>query len=646
MSTFAVAPGSLVAFEEADWLIEKVETFERVLAKRIEDGRREFLAISALRPPKWSGDDVAESNAKRIPRQLPEQELQTPEQTAQLEAAVAQFQAALAIIEAPKASRAALIAEYCKTFNCSPAATYRHMGHVRRQQKAEVLLRAQRSDIGKGRVGSRAEEIISEYLAKYRLIPEKHTIPDVLERVNGALRAESLKEVSTATLYRRLGLISHRRQLLAEGRKKEARDSYRPRTGHLPDADFPLAIIQVDHTPIQVCLVDEVDRKPIGDAWITLVIDCYSRMVLGFCLSLDAPSTLTTGLGLAHAFLPKDQYLVAQGVSGTWPCWGAPDVILVDNAVELNGHMMHSARRRFRFVLRDRPIGGPNFGGHVESAFRTFMFETKTIEGTKFSNPTERAQYDSEGKAIMTLSAYEKYFTEFLVNDYHLRGHSGEGMNGRTPLQRWQAGIFDGDVREPTGLPDIPVDPEHLRISMMPFKMRTISNARVQMFGREEYFAQGLKAISDAISVNASEDERKVEVRFDPRDISCVWVYDKVSDSYIKALNNNVHFRPISKWEHDAKRKAQRGQADVFKDDRLASMHRRDEIKAEEKKKTKEVRREEERRRRNSVLALTTQGKPSQPPVPAPTMPLSLDPARLAELRAGIKTTADNYNKD
>jgi hypothetical protein len=33
-----------------------------------------------------------------------------------------------------------------------------------------------------------------------------------------------------------------------------------------------------------------------------LAIDVYSRMVVGFCISLDPPGAISTGLCIAHAF--------------------------------------------------------------------------------------------------------------------------------------------------------------------------------------------------------------------------------------------------------------------------------------------------------------------------------------------------------
>jgi len=51
----------------------------------------------------------------------------------------------------------------------------------------------------------------------------------------------------------------------------------------------PLQLLQMDHTLVDVVLVDEVDREPIGRPWLTLAIDVATRAVPGFHLSLEAP---------------------------------------------------------------------------------------------------------------------------------------------------------------------------------------------------------------------------------------------------------------------------------------------------------------------------------------------------------------------
>jgi putative transposase len=56
-------------------------------------------------------------------------------------------------------------------------------------------------------------------------------------------------------------------------------------------------------------VVSELDRKPIGRPWLTLVIDVASRMIAGFHLSLDSPSSASVALAISHAVLPKQKFL-------------------------------------------------------------------------------------------------------------------------------------------------------------------------------------------------------------------------------------------------------------------------------------------------------------------------------------------------
>lgn len=636
--SIALREGKLVAYRDEIWIVVHCEDFERVLASRVSDGRHEFLCIEDLTvPPSASGadgNDQPPSTHRRVRRLDKHAERMVPKDVKCNTKAVEEFQFALKVINAPRNERRELVREMAKKFKYNEATAYRRLKLVRIHGDSDALLRAVRSDSGVRRLEEGVIKAIREHLARHRFIAEAKTLPDILELLNGHLRTTGFDEISLATLRSFEQETTLKKKLEAQGRKKQAADAFRPKVGHLPNSDYPLAIAQVDHTPVQICFVDDDDRKPIGDAWLTLVIDTYSRMVLGFFLSFDAPSTLSTGMALAHAFLPKEDYLRSIGVQGEWPCWGFPDVIHVDNATELNGRMMHGARKRYRFTLRDRPVGSPNFGGHVESAFKTFMYELKTVPGTKFSNPVERAEYDSEGRSIFTIAEFEKYFAEFLINDYHLGKHTGDGMEGSVPLLKWKQGIFEGDRFPPTGLPDRPGDPMSLRISLMPFERRVIRNSIVTVLNHEYHHGR-LTLISDAVNLDKSLEERKFEVRYDPRNISKVWLYDEDSGNYLELGFADLRLRPISLWEDRSLRKRRGDQSEQFKDQRYESKLRREEMKETAAKKTKQQRLDAEKEKRRAAGALVQQ----PPPVkrPATTAKKSLDAASLQAMRDKVR---------
>ncbi|MFX4520382.1 integrase, partial [Acinetobacter baumannii] len=83
-----------------------------------------------------------------------------------------------------------------------------------------------------------------------------------------------------------------------EGRKA-ARDRYVPAIGSL-EAHWPLSLIQIDHTLVDVIVVDSETRTSIQRPWLTLAIDVCTRCVAGFHLSLEPPSATSVALCLSH----------------------------------------------------------------------------------------------------------------------------------------------------------------------------------------------------------------------------------------------------------------------------------------------------------------------------------------------------------
>ena len=74
-------------------------------------------------------------------------------------------------------------------------------------------------------------------------------------------------------------------------------------------ASHALEVVQIDHTKVDVFVVDFVHREPIGRPWLTLAIDVASRMVAGFYVSPELPSSTSVALAIQHLVLPKEPWL-------------------------------------------------------------------------------------------------------------------------------------------------------------------------------------------------------------------------------------------------------------------------------------------------------------------------------------------------
>ena len=96
----------------------------------------------------------------------------------------------------------------------------------------------------------------------------------------------------------------------------------------------PLQVVQVDHTQVDIMIVDQATREPAGRPWITLAIDVLTRMVTGFHLALELPSRISVGLCLLHAVYDKTVWLAERQVDAAWPVAGLPEALHVDNGAD------------------------------------------------------------------------------------------------------------------------------------------------------------------------------------------------------------------------------------------------------------------------------------------------------------------------
>ena len=206
------------------------------------------------------------------------------------------------------------------------------------------------------------------------------------------------------TIRARISKLDPQFKIAKRQGKKAAEEQFKPSEGSFPNADFPLAVVQIDHTKLDIILVDDVYRKPIGRPWITMAVDVFSRMIPGFYISFDPPSALSAGLCLAHSVLTKETWLAQHEVEGLWPCWGLPRKIHLDNAREFHGKVLEKACKQYGIDIEWRPVARPHFGGHIERLLGTVLQEIHTLPGTTFSNVVERSNYDSEDSAVFTLS--------------------------------------------------------------------------------------------------------------------------------------------------------------------------------------------------------------------------------------------------
>lgn len=401
---------------------------------------------------------------------------------------------------------------------------------------------------GKIKLSDEVEEVIKRGICQKYLTNQKISTQQLKLEIALECRAKGLLIPHYNTIRHRIKLINEEEKLARRVHKSVASNTFDPLQDHFPGADYPLAAVQIDHTKLDIICVDEVFRQPVGKPWITVAIDVFSRMVIGFYISFDPPGAVGTGLCLSHAILQKELWLSELDVKGKWPCYGLMKSIYADNAGEFHGKMLERACQEYSIEINFRPVTKPNYGGHIERLMGTLLTKIHTLPGTTFSNTKERKHYDAEGNACLTISELEKWLATFIVGGYHQELHSSLNT---TPLAKWNEGINGSTTQIGVGLAQPIKNELKLKLDFMPFVERTVQRYGV-VIDQIWYYSDVLR-----VWIQAYEDPnaryrklRKFAFKRDPRNISAVYFYDPdLKDYFIVPYRNTTH-PAITIWEH------------------------------------------------------------------------------------------------
>ncbi|AZR35205.1 Mu transposase C-terminal domain-containing protein [Xanthomonas vasicola] len=434
------------------------------------------------------------------------------------------------------------------------------------------------------------ELVIASVIDDIFLKKQRGSAQEVVQEVKNRCKLARIEYPHANTIRRRIAALNAATVLRRRGMKDKARDKYEPIRGSFPGADYPLAVVQIDHTPSDVIVVDEEHRLPIGRPWITVAIDVFSRMVVGFYMTLDKPSATSVALCVSQGMCPKAQYLVDLAVPGDWPVWGQIGTLHADNAKEFKCKAVNRGCQAHHIDLQWRPVKKPHYGAHIERYMGVLATELKKVPGTTFSNIQQRKGYNSEKEASLTLKELEQYLVDFIVNTYHQRSHSE--LNNASPQRVWERAIMGTGDTPGIGLPPIPHDAERLKLDFLPYFEKTIQRYGVRV-ENVFYYDPVLNPY-----INSTDEDSKTKRKFifvrDPRDIADVYFLDPAVDMYMKIPYRNLANPSISAAElrETSKRLKQEGAAEVDEHRIFESAMRNRELVANAVTKTKSARRQ------------------------------------------------------
>ncbi len=582
-----IAPGAWVAIQGRRYCIREVLDLETVVVQAAETGVTRHAKIHMLQPC----ESTPETPSETVVAELADIEAKDWQRARERFAIIQPF------LDDPDCTRDKIHAR-AASVGRHPATLYRWLQYYRHNGQLSTLAPAKPGvRRGHSRLAPEVETILTATIDEFYLHGQKRSAQHTYQEVARRCRNAGLQRPHPHTVRNRIRAVSDQEKLRRREGGKAMRDRYAPIPGAFPGADWPLAVVQIDHTPVDLMLVDDGHRRPVGRPWVTLAIDVFSRMVAGFSVSFDPPGALAVGLCLANAILPKDTWLARHDIATPWPVGGVLDTVHADNAKEFRGSMLRKACEEYGMTLHWRPVGRPHFGGHIERLLGTLNSEIHTLPGSTFSNPMARGHYDSEQHAALTLSEFERWLAILIVEVYHQRLHSELGI---TPLQKYEEGIFGTNERPGRGMPERLLDERQLRLNFMPYTERTVQPHGI-VLDEIQYYDDVLKPWIHSTNPRETTGKRKRKfiVRRDPRDISRLYFYDPELKQYFEIPYRNTTHPPISVWElREVRRKLkEEGRQSVNEDLIFDAYNRLRVLEAAAVHATKKARREAQRRR-------------------------------------------------
>lgn len=480
-----------------------------------------------------------------------------------------------------------------------------------------------RSSGGRGRehLPEDVEAVIREVLRTQYLTRQRKTTAAVHREIARVCRTRGLVVPSRGTVTRRIARLDP----VSARTAREGRDSaraLRSAGGVVPPISGVLQQVQIDHTVVDVVVVDEQHRRPIGRPYVTVAIDVFSRCLVGLVVTLEAPSALSVGLCLGHMVTDKRAWLERLDVDVAWPMSGKPEQLYLDNAVEFKSEALRRGCEQHGIELAYRPPGEPHYGGIVERVIGTMMQMVHELPGSTFSTPAQRGGYDADMQSALTVGELQRWLA-LAVAGYHGQVH---GTTWQTPAARWAGGIAAG------GVPATVTNESAFLVDFLPVIRRTLTRSGF-VIDHVHYFSDALKPW-----IACRGDLGRFVIRRDPRDLSRVWVLDPEGFSYLEVPYRRLSRPPLSVWEHRAalERLRAEGRAQVDEDALFRMVETMRRITDTAQASTRKARRDAERRRER-----TTREPPGTvrlvPPAPPDCPPHSTataggDPARPFEV--------------
>lgn len=322
---------------------------------------------------------------------------------------------------------------------------------------------------------------------------------------------------------------------------------------------------QIDATIGDVYLVSRLNRNRIvGRPVVYIVIDVFSRMIVGVYIGFEGPSWVGAMMALTNAATEKVAYCREFGVEITdsdWPCHYLPDVLLGDRG-EVAGNMIDTLINTLSVHVENAAPYRADWKGIVEQRFRMLPAKFKAYTpGYIAEDFQERGGRDYRLDGLLDIDQFTRIIIHCILyyNNHHvIRGYDklpemiADGVPAvAIDLWEWGTARRSGTLRS--------FPPDLVKLSLLPSGEATVTAQGIRFYG---CFFSCRKAIEDHWFERARQRGTwAVRVSYEPRCLDEIYVHDGTNPARFLACNLTDRSRPYqgkTLWEIDQMRQEDR----------------------------------------------------------------------------------------
>lgn len=251
-----------------------------------------------------------------------------------------------------------------------------------------------------------------------------------------------IRLMSLSTFQRRVRSIGFFEKTAARKGRQQAIHDTRMIRGHRTNV-APLEVAEIDHSPLNIFVLDDELWMPLGRPHLTAIRDSASGVVLGIYISFNHGGLRAIFACIKHSLRAHTYVAKRWGdlMLNPWPSFGLATKYVMDRGIDFVAHPLALALQQIGSDFEANAVRSPWGKPSIERFFHTLdqsLFES--IPGKTFGSLADRGDYNPEKDAVIRFSTLVYLIHKWAVDFHNIKPNSRSLIS---PLDQWNTLIGD-----------------------------------------------------------------------------------------------------------------------------------------------------------------------------------------------------------